>query len=219
MEHGRNDMSTINLEDAKVSYEGQNLPAIHLISKLQTQLQEAACRMAVIASTLGDLQAALLNSNTVEVKLTLSKEDYGRFRSLGGMDDSERVRKAVMTLIHPEESEFPPSPVESRPAVTPGGPRPVAPPVEFRPEFTQAAEPVLTHDPEPQPVERIFHEQPISAAPPIKQKSTTKCPRCQSLIDLPETSNNQWSVEIKCGSCGVKYLVKSKPDDLVRNQP
>ena len=104
-------MSTINLADAKVSYEGQNLPAINLISKLQTQLQEAAYRMAAIASTLGDLQAALLNSNTVEVKLTLSKEDFGRFRSLGGMDDSERIRKAVMTLIHPEEAEFPQVPL------------------------------------------------------------------------------------------------------------
>jgi DNA-directed RNA polymerase subunit RPC12/RpoP len=195
MEHGRNDMSTINLEDAKISYEGQNLPAINLISKLQTQLQEAACRMAVIASTLGDLQAALLNSNTVEAKLTLSREDYGRFKSLGGMDDSDRILKAVMTLIHPEES----STLESRPA------------------FPQAAEPVRTHDPEPHPVERIFPEQPIAAEPPIKPKSTTKCPRCQSLIDLPEASNNRWSVEIKCGNCGVKYLVKSKPDDLVRN--
>jgi len=210
-------MSTINLEDAKVSYEGQNLPAINLISKLQTQLQEAACRMAVIASTLGDLQAALLNSNTVEAKLTLSREDYGRFKSLGGMDDSDRILKAVMTLIHPEESEFPPSPAESRPAVTPGGPRPVAPPVASQPAFTQAVEPVRTHDPEPQPVTRIFPEQPIAAEPPIKPKSTTKCPRCQSLIDLPETSNNRWSVEIKCGNCGVKYLVKSKPDDLVKN--
>ena len=41
-------MSTINLADAKVSYEGQNLPAINLIGKLQTELQEVACRLAVI---------------------------------------------------------------------------------------------------------------------------------------------------------------------------
>jgi DNA-directed RNA polymerase subunit RPC12/RpoP len=201
MKHGRNGMSTINLEDAKVSYEGQNLPAINLIGKLQTQLQDAACRMAVIASTLGDLQEALLNSTTVEVKLTLSREDYDRFKSLGGTDDSERIRKAVMTLIHPEESGFPPSPVESRT------------------DFTAAAKPVLAHDPGSQPVERTIPGRPIAAEPSIKQKSTAKCPRCQSLIDLPETSNSQWSVEIQCGTCGVKYLVKSKPDDLAKNQP
>lgn len=183
-------MGAINLEDVKVSYEGQNLPAIHLINKLQTQLQEAACRMAVIASTLGDLQSALLNSNTVEVKLTLSREDYGRFKSLGGTDDSEKIRKAVMALIHPAESEF-----------------------------TKTEEPVLPHNPEPQPVGRILHEPPIAAELPIKPKATTQCPRCRALIDLPETSNSQWSVEIQCGNCGVKYLVKSKPDDLVKNQP
>ena len=82
-------MGIINLADAKVAYEGQVLPAINLISKLQTQLHEAASRIAVIATTLGDLQTALLNSHTVEVKLTLSKEDYGKFRVIGGMDDND----------------------------------------------------------------------------------------------------------------------------------
>ncbi len=195
-------MSTINLADAKVSYEGQNIPAINLLSKLQTQLQEVACRLATIASTLGDLQAALLNSETIEVKLTLSREDFGRLRSLGGVDDSERIRKAVMTLIHPEEAELPPTPVESRPAGTPSESRPVASPVyEFRPVITKAAEPALSHHPQP---------QPIAAEPPIKKKSTTNCPTCQSPIDLPEMSNDQWSVEIQCGNCGAKSLVKSK---------
>jgi DNA-directed RNA polymerase subunit RPC12/RpoP len=184
-------MSTINLTDAKVSYEGQNLPAINLISKLQTQLQEAACRMAAIASTLGDLQAALLNSNTVEVKLTLSKEDFGRFRSLAGVDDSERIRGAVMTLIHPEEAKIPPNPIE------------------FQPVATKAAEPVLPNGPESEAAERIFPGQPVAAEPSLKKISTTKCPRCQSLIDLPEVSNDQWSVEIKCGNCGAKYLVSA----------
>lgn len=191
-------MSTINLADAKVSYEGQNLPAINLLSKLQTQLQEAACRLATISSTLGDLQTALLNSETVEVKLTLSREDLGRLRSLGGADDSERIRKAVMTLIHPEEAELPLAPVESRPAGAPGESRPVASPVyEFRPMIAKAAEPA---------------QQPVAAEPPTKKRLTTNCPTCQSPIDLPEMSNEQWSVEIQCGNCGAKSLVKSKTE-------
>ena len=96
-------MNIINLEDAKVSYEGQTLPAVDLIGKLQTQLREAASRMAAIAETLGDLQTSLLNSHTIEVKLTLSKDDYDKFRSLGGMDDNERIRKALMDMFHPKE--------------------------------------------------------------------------------------------------------------------
>lgn len=178
-------MSTIDLADAKVSYEGQHLPAINLLGKLQMQLQELACRLATISSTLGDLQAALLNSETIEVKLTLSREDIGRLRSLGGVDDSERIRKAVMTLIHPDEAELPPAPVESRPAGTSG---------EFRPA--------------PSPVCEF---PPAAAESPIKKKSTATCPTCQSPIELPEMSKDPWSVEIQCGNCGAKSLVKSKP--------
>ena len=193
-------MSTINLADAKVSYEGQSLPAMNLLSKLQTQLQEAACRLATISSTLGDLQAALLNSETIDVKLTLSREDVGRLPSLGGVDDSERIRKAVMTLIHPEEAELPPTPVESRPAGTLSESRPAQSPVyEFRPVITKTAEPALSHTP-----------QPIAAEPPIKKKSTAACPTCQFPMDLPEMTNDPWSVEIQCGNCGAKSLVKSK---------
>ncbi|MFH0994368.1 MAG: hypothetical protein V1844_02580 [Pseudomonadota bacterium] len=210
-------MSKIDLADAKVSYEGQKLPAINLISKLQTQLLEAADRMVVIAATLGDLQSALLNSNTVEVKLTLSKGDFGRFRSLGGMDDSERIRKAVMALIHPEKADISPGPVDSLPVVTSGESGSATLAVEFRSEITKPAEPILPHDPESQPVERTFDKQPIAAEPAIKKKTTTKCPRCQSLIDLPEVSNDQWSVEIQCGTCGAKYLVKPQTVNARKN--
>jgi DNA-directed RNA polymerase subunit RPC12/RpoP len=207
-------MGTINLEDAKVPYEGQNLPAINLIGKLQTQLEEATRRIAAIASTLGDIQAALLNSNMVEAKLTLSREEYERFKSLGGMDDSERIRKAVMSLIRPKESGLPPSSTESRTVAIPDVPGPFALPDESRTELAQTEEPVPPHDPEPLPEERVFSEQPAAPEPPVEQQSTTKCPRCQALIVLPETSCDQWSVEIKCENCGVKYLVKSRPDDL-----
>ena len=193
-------MGIINLADAKVAYEGQLLPAINLISKLQTQLQEAASRMAAIATTLGDLQTALLNSHTVEVKLTLSKEDYGRLRSMGGMDDNERIRKAVMSVIHPEESGSSPNPGEFRPTVPP----------DFLALVTPSPEPVLPSTPEPHLVERILQERLGDEEPANSKKPTTICPRCQSLIDLPEASNNQLPVEIKCGKCSAKYLVKSK---------
>jgi len=193
-------MGNINLEDAKVAYEGQMLPAINLISKLQTQLQEAASRMAAIATTLGDLQTALLNSHTVEVKLTLSKEDYGRFRSMGGMDDNERIRKAVLTAIHPEESGIFPSPGEFRPTAPP----------DFRPLGTPSPEPILPSNPEPEMTERILQEQLVDEEPVNIKKSTAKCPRCQSLIDLPKATNDLLPVEIKCGKCGAKCLVKPK---------
>ena len=177
-------MNTINLADAKVSYEGQELPAINLISKLQMQLQEAACHLAAIASTLGDLQVALLNSNTVEVKLTLSKDDFGRFKSLDGSDDAERIRKAVMALLHPEDAGVSPTSVESRPVVTPSKSKPVA---------------------------QAFQEQPIAVRDAVQIKSTTQCPTCRSPIELPAIPAGQWSVEVRCENCGAKSLLKPKP--------
>jgi hypothetical protein len=185
-------MSIINLADAKVSYEGQTLPAINLISKLQVQLQEAASRMAAMAATLGQLQTALLNSHTVEVKLTLSKEDYDRFRALGGVDDNDRIRKALMNVIHSEGAEVSHVSVESRTVVA------------------ETAEPVLSLSPDPQPVAKIFQEQPVASEMGTKKKPTTKCPRCQSQIDLQEFSGDQWPVEVKCSNCGAKCLIKSK---------
>ncbi len=195
-------MGIINLADAKVAYEGQMLPAINLISELQTQLQDVTSRIAAIATTLGDLQTALLNSHTVEVKLTLSKEDYGRFSSIGGMDDNERVRKAVMAAIHPEASGIAQNLGEFRPAA----------PADIRALATPSTEPALHSTPEPQLAERILQEQLVDEEPVNIQKSTTRCPKCQSLIDLPATSSNLLPVEIKCGKCGAKYLVKPKAE-------
>jgi hypothetical protein len=199
-------MGIINLADANVSYEGQTLPAINLISRLQTQLREAACRIATIAETLGDLQTALLNSHTVEVKLTLSKEDYGRFKSMEGMDDSERIRKAIMTVIHPKEADISIKTGESGPAAPFAESSP--PPVESAPVIVKSAEPIRSPVPEPEVVKKTLPEQSVTSESVIKKKSTTKCPTCQSPIDLPETLNYEWPVELKCGTCGAKCLMK-----------
>lgn len=207
-------MGMINLADAKVSYEGQTLPAINLISRLQTQLREAACRIATIAETLGDLQTALLNSHIVEAKLTLSKEDYDRFKSMEGTDDSERIRKAIMTLFHPKETDHSTKADESKPATPVAesnpAPPPVVPvtPVESAPVIVKSAEPIRPPVPEPQAANKTFPGPLVDPESAIKKRSTTKCPTCQSAIDLPETLNYEWPVELKCGNCGAKCLMK-----------
>ncbi len=189
---GGHDMNIINLADAKVTYEGQTLPAVNLISKLQVQLQETASRVAAMAAVLGQLQTALLNSHSVEVKLTLSKEDYDRFRALGGVDDSDRIRKALLNLIRSEETE--PSPASLEPGII----------------VAEELSPVVSPVPEPQAVKRVFQDQPVATEISPKKKPVTKCPRCQSQIDLAEYSSDQWPVEVKCGNCGAKCLIKSK---------
>jgi DNA-directed RNA polymerase subunit RPC12/RpoP len=201
-------MNMINLEDVKVSYEGQTLPAINLIGTLQTQLREAASRIAAIAATLGDLQTALLNSHTVEVKLTLSMEDYNKFQSLRGIDDNERIRKAVMNVIHPEAAEISSGSDKPMPSTTSVASAPAPSSVEPQPVTTISSEPTPPPEPEPQAVEQTFLERPFAAEIPIKKKLITKCPTCQSLIELPETTNDLWPIELKCGNCGSKCLLK-----------
>ena len=198
-------MNTINLEDAKVSYLGETLPALELISRLQTQLREAASGIAAAAQTLGELRTALLNSHTVDVKLTLSKEDYEKFRSLNGTDDIERIRKAVMTLIHPEEVRSTPGAGEPKPAPPVSEPAPAPAAVEER----AAAAPAPAPPPEPErPAgEQAVQEQPVTPEQP-KKKLITKCPTCQSLIDVPDARDDQWPIELKCGNCGSKCLLK-----------
>lgn len=197
----------INLDDAKVSYEDQTFPAIHLIGKLKTELREAASRITAIAETLENLHAALLNSHTLEVKLTLSKEEYNKFKSLGGRDDHERIREAVMGMIHPEKTA---SPSDSpRSGALPNFPGSSSPqPVEPRSETPQPSESIPSPDPGPQTAGRGLLKQPIAEETATKKKLITKCPTCQSLIDLPEASNDQWPVELKCANCGSKCLVK-----------
>jgi hypothetical protein len=201
-------MGIINLADAKVSYEGQTLPAINLISKLQTQLREATCRIAAIAETLGDLQTALLNSHTVEVKLTLSKEDYGRFKSMEGMDDNERIRKAIMTVIHPQEAPISGEAGKLRSAMTVVESSPAPPPDEATSTICRSAEPISPLVPELQPAKKTLQEQPVIQEPVINKKPTTQCPTCHSLIELPATLNDEWPIELKCGTCGAKCLMK-----------
>jgi DNA-directed RNA polymerase subunit RPC12/RpoP len=201
-------MNIINLEDAKVSYEGQTLPAVDLIGKLQSELREAVSQMAAIAETLGNLQTALLNSHTVEVKLTLSKEDYHKFQTLGGMDDNERIRQAVMNIIHPEKKGPPPLSGEPGPAKPFVESSPAPSSVEPQAVTVKPSESIAPPAPEPPAAEQTRQEQPIAAEAPVKKKLLTKCPTCQSLIDLPETTDDQWPVELKCGNCGSKCLVK-----------
>lgn len=200
-------MGVINLADAKVSYEGQTLPAINLISRLQTQLRETACRIATIAETLGDLQTALLNSHTVEVKLTLSKEDYGRFKSMEGVDDSERIRNAILTLLRDEAAAGSSRADESRPSAPVAEPLP-SPPAASASLSAETAEPITPPAPAQEAVRKTSPEPTVAPDSAIKKRATTRCPTCQSMIELPETFNNDWPVELKCGNCGAKCLMK-----------
>lgn len=192
-------MGAIDLEDVKVSYEGEALSAVNLISKLQMQLHETAAQLAIVTKALRDLQTVLLDSRTVEVKLTLSKEDYGKIAALAGTDDSDRIRKIVMSAIHAEKA------LDSSDAAELALAMEVVEPVDELPPRTLSVIAQISPS-----AEYFSQARPSASDDEVIRRATTKCPKCQALIDLPDDLNDQWPVEVKCEQCGVKCLVKSR---------
>lgn len=202
----------INLADAKISYEGQTLPAMNLISRLQAQLRESACRIATIAETLGDLQTALLSFQTVAVKLTLSQEEYDRFKFIEGADDQERIYKAVMTAIDPEQAgmsreggaPLPSAPVAERspaPLSTATTSPETAAGTSIEPAYVKTLEPSAADSPPP--------GKTITPGSAPAKRPSTRCPTCEFIIDLPGTSFHDWPVQLKCRNCGATCIVSS----------
>jgi DNA-directed RNA polymerase subunit RPC12/RpoP len=178
-------MNTINLDDVVVTYEGQKLPAQILINRLQEQLRDTANRLNSIAFVLNELYASMENSRIVEVKMTLSQNEYNSFKSLEGESDIERLRKAIQLMS--QKTPGLSGPVSAIP-ITPVGPEKLSPPVSIPPVAEQEAADAIS-----------------------KKKSTvTRCPRCKTPLDVPDVPADQWPVEVKCGSCGAKCLIKSK---------
>lgn len=92
-------MREINLEDAKINLDGQWLAAEDLTKMIQEKMQAGDMKFSTLAAALEELNNALENSAKLDIKLVLTKEEYQRLKSIGGDDDRECVRKAIMAFI------------------------------------------------------------------------------------------------------------------------
>lgn len=92
-------MGEINLEAAKISVEGQWLSAEDLTNIIQEKMQAGDMKFSNLAAALEELNNALENSTTLDIKLVLPKEEYEKLKAAGGDDDQESVRKAIMAFI------------------------------------------------------------------------------------------------------------------------
>ncbi len=92
-------MSEINLEEGKIKFEDEWYSAEDLTGMIQEKMQTGEMKFAGIAAALEELNKALENSHTLDIKLVISREDYQRLRELGGEEDAAAVRKAVMAAI------------------------------------------------------------------------------------------------------------------------
>ena len=92
-------MSEIHLEDKTISIDGEWLTAEDLTQRIQEKMESGDMKLTTLAAALEELNTALENSHTLEVKLVLTNEDYEKFKSFGGDDDRESVRKAILNFI------------------------------------------------------------------------------------------------------------------------
>jgi hypothetical protein len=92
-------MTAINLEEARINLEGQWLSAEDLTSMIQEKMQAGDMKFSNLATALEELNNALENSTTLDIKLVLTKGEYDKLKAAGGDDDRKSVRKALMAFI------------------------------------------------------------------------------------------------------------------------
>jgi hypothetical protein len=92
-------MRKIRLEDATISFEEKWLSVDDLGKKIQDKISAGDMKFADIAAALEELQAAIEKSQTIDVTLVITKAEYKRLTSIGGNNDNDCVRKAIMYYI------------------------------------------------------------------------------------------------------------------------
>jgi hypothetical protein len=92
-------MTAINLEEARINLEGQWLSAEDLTNMIQEKMQAGDMKFSNLATALEELNNALENSTTLDIKLVLTKEEYEKLKAAGGDDDRKSVLKALTAFI------------------------------------------------------------------------------------------------------------------------
>jgi hypothetical protein len=92
-------MSEIRLDDGTINIEEEWLTAADLTSRIQEKMQAGDMKFTNLASALEELNEALENSQTLEVRLVITSDEYEKLKAFGGADDRESVRKSIIAFI------------------------------------------------------------------------------------------------------------------------
>ena len=92
-------MNDIRLDDGTINVDGEWLSVEDLTRRIKEKMQTGDMKLTNLAKALEELSAALENSYTLEIKLVLTKDEYEKLKDLGGDDDRESVRKAIISFI------------------------------------------------------------------------------------------------------------------------
>jgi len=202
-------MSEINLVDAKINFEGEWLSTEDLSNKIQEKLQAGDMNISDLATALEELSIALENSQIIEGRIAVTKEQYEKFKELGGGDDQVCLRKAIMAFIKGGVEAIQISEPEIEPSSEPVS-EPESEP-EPEPESAPEPEPVPETDaetePEPEP-------EPGPEAK-VQKLRTIKCAKCQGFIEI---DISDMPTEVACPICGTRGRLKPPKEKKVRHQ-
>ncbi len=89
-------MSEVRLDDGTIDYNGEWLTVDDLTKRIKEKMDVGDMKFADLAAILEELKKVIEDSHKLEIKITIYKEDYEKLKALGGADDRECVRKAIM---------------------------------------------------------------------------------------------------------------------------
>jgi len=92
-------MKKIRLDDGTINVDGEWLSVEDLTKRIQEKMQAGEMKFTDLATALEELNATLESSHTLEVRIVITKDEYEKLKAIGGEDDRESVRKAIIKLI------------------------------------------------------------------------------------------------------------------------
>ena len=202
-------MHEINLDDAKIKIDGEWLSSKDLADQIEKKIQAGDMKFSHLATALEALNKAIESSHIIEVKLTISRQDYNRLKALGGEDDQEAVRKATLSFIKGLEQPEPLPHVEPTEAAVEEPATEVA--VEEPATETAIEEPATEPSP---PVNKT--EAPVEEDVKEPDKITAvNCFKCKSPIDI---NTDERPIDIECPNCNTTGRLDSSNKMKPRHQ-
>ncbi len=166
-------MHHLNLEEGKIKISGEWCSRDILSQRIREKIKNEDYRFADLAAALERLNIALENSHRLEVNVVISKEEYEKMKALGGMDDRECIRKAIMAFIGYNVRM-------DRTEKNIG--------LAAKNEWTSCYSDPKAPSPEPDPATENI----------IKEKTTVRCFKCKSTMEISTRGKVN---EISCPNC------------------
>jgi hypothetical protein len=198
-------MHEINLDDAKIKIDGEWLSTKDLARKIEEKIQAGDMKFSHLATALEELNKAIENSHTIEIKLAISNQDYEKLKALGGEDDREAVRKATLSFIKGHKQPEPPLSVEATEAAVEEPASKPPPPAKDTEAPADGPSPTIKES--EAPVEKP-DEKPDKIA-------VVNCFKCKSPIDI---TTDERPIDIKCPNCNTTGRLDSNNKMEPRHQ-